>query len=476
MTILGAFFLPLIIVCFFWRPFYLLPLLVVASVFEAGSVFNGAVGDFDFGVSPFYLTEICIFVRLVFLSFGPTKALPDRNNPVRTIAILLFGFWLWSFISAFVMPRLFAGTLVSVPRNGGDEDFAPLQWSLSNLAQAGYLTLNVGMVLYALRVARTRLQARKLMKALHWAIFVVVFVGFAQLFAAEVGWDFPYETLNNNPGYWQGYEEDVGTIHRYNSTFTEPSNAGSYLSAIACGLLATLLVGERNIGRLIATAGVVTMLFLTTSTTGFGALAGGILLLMVSFNPFRRRKREARSSATGWVVFVGVFGLVALILVLNPDFLDAIIVGTISKWETTSFWVRLANDYQAMVIFIETNGIGVGLGSNRSSGLIFTMLSSVGLVGTALFAIMFYKIIKSFPGRSASNSLQMVFWALITLTISEVLSVPDVNRPVLWALVMLVLVHLNVHFEPEVTKSVLKKNRVPLHPSLQGAPTAVPAS
>jgi DNA integrity scanning protein DisA with diadenylate cyclase activity len=129
-----------------------------------------------------------------------------------------------------------------------------------------------------------------------------------------------------------------------------------------------------------------------------------------------------------------------------------------------------------MVIFIETNGIGVGLGSNRSSGLIFTMLSSVGLVGTALFAIMFYKIIKSFPGRSASNSLQMVFWALITLTISEVLSVPDVNRPVLWALVMLVLVHLNVHFEPEVTKSVLKKNRVPLHPSLQGAPTAVPAS
>src|SRR5271165_745531 len=139
MTVLGAFFVPAILLCFLRRPFYLLPLLVVASVFEAGSVFNGAIGDFEFGISPFYLTEIFIALRLALLVFKSARLLPHRGNPLRAIVILLFGFWLWSFFSAFVMPRLFAGTLVSVPRSGGDEDFAPLQWNLSNLAQAGYL-------------------------------------------------------------------------------------------------------------------------------------------------------------------------------------------------------------------------------------------------------------------------------------------------------------------------------------------------
>jgi hypothetical protein len=477
MTLLGVFFIPAALLCFLWRPFYLLPLLIVASVFEAGSVLNGAIGNFEFGVQPFYLVEVFIALRLVMLGLGLRKLLPRPENPVRAIVILVFLFWLWSFPSAFIMPHLFAGTLVSVPRNGGDAEFAPLVWNLSNLAQAGYVTLNVATVLYALHVVRTHGQTEQLMRALYWAAFVVVFVGFAQFLAFQAGWDFPYETFNSNPGYAMGFEEDIGSIHRFNSTFLEPSYAGSYLSAISCGLLASLLSGRRGIGLFLALLGAVGVLFLTTSTTGFAALAVGVFALVISFNPLRRHKETGKSSALGWTVFLVIFGLVGLVVLFNPDFSDAVLVGTFAKWETTSFWTRLANDVQAIRVFLDTKGLGVGLGSSRSSGLIFTMLSSVGIVGTALFAAVFYKIVKSFPGRLVQSSLQLTFWALLTLLVSEILSVPDISRPVLWGLLILVLTQLNVHFDPRPAKESAKKRRVvALAPPLQGASGVAPAN
>jgi hypothetical protein len=451
MTILGVFFIPAVLLCFLWRPFYLLPLLVVASVFEAGSAFNGAFGDFEFGIQPFYLTEIFIFLRLLMLVFGPVKLLnllPRELNPMRAVAWVLLAFWLWCFSSAFILPHVFAGTLVSVPRAGGDEEFAPLQWSLSNFAQAGYLTLNVGTIMYALHVVRTRHQTEQLMKALYGAVFIVVSIGFGQFLAAQGGWDFPYETFNNNPGYSQGIDQDVGSVRRVNSTFTEPSNAGSYLAAITCGMLASFLAGRRGIGWFLALLGVTTTLFLTTSTTGFAALSIGVCVLLVYFNPFREAKGRRKSSALGWVVILVVFGVVGSVLLLTPDLLQAVLTTTVEKGESYSLWVRLANEVHSMQIVLETYGLGVGLGSNRSSGLLPTILSTVGIIGTALFTRLLYQISKSFPGRTARNSLQMGFWALLAMIISEVVAVPDVNRSALWALLMLVVTQLNVDLDP----------------------------
>ncbi len=92
---------------------------------------------------------------------------------------------------------------------------------------------------------------------------------------------------------------------------------------------------------------------------------------------------------------------------------------------------------------METWGLGVGMGSTRSSGLLLTLLASVGVVGISLFAVIVYKIIALFPGNSAIADLHLIYWALLTLGVSHALAVPDVNRPVLWALLILVTVHLN---------------------------------
>jgi hypothetical protein len=477
MTLLGAVFSPLAIACFLLRPFYLLPLLVVASVFEAGSVVNGVIGDFEFGIQPFYLIEILIVLRLVMLGLGPAKLLPRRESPMRTVVILLFAFWLWSVSSAFVMPHLFAGILVSVPRNGGDAEFSPLVWNLSNLVQAGYLTLNVGTAVYALHIVRTRLESEQLIKALYWAAFIVVLIGFLQFAAEKGGWDFPYETFNSNPGYAMGFQEDIGSVHRFNSTFVEPSFAGSYLAATTCGLLASFLAGRSGIGGFVGLFGLTAMLFLTTSTTGFAALAIGVSMLLAYFNPFRGHQDARRSSSFGWVVILVGFAIVGCVLILTPELGEAVLTSTLEKGESQSFWFRLANEFHSIELLVETYGLGVGLGGNRSSGLIPTILSSVGIVGAALFTAMLFKISRLFPGRSARSSLQMGFWALVTMIISEIVAVPDLNRPVLWGFLTLVLCQLNVDLDLRASVKPAQLGRIPpRRPPLRRSPSVAAAN
>jgi len=475
MTVLGVLFLPAILICFFWRPLYLLPLLVVASVFEAGSIFNGSIGEFEFGVSPFYLTEIFIFLRLVVLLFKGTSILPQRESRARRIAIIMCIFWAWCFASAFILPHVFAGTLVAVPR-AQEEEFAPVQWTLSNLAQAGYLTLNVGALLYAVHTIRTHRQTEQLMNAFYWALVVVVFIGIGQFLFDTIGADFPYEWFNNNPAYAQGIDQQLGAVHRVNSTFTEPSTAGSYLAAVTCGLMAGFFSGKRSLFYFLGLLGATLVLFLTTSSTGFVSLVGGLCLLMLYFRLHRRHKETRKHSGRGWLVLFSIAIAVGVVLWLVPDLPTVILAMTIEKGESYSLWFRLAEELHSLGVFLSTYGLGVGLGSSRSSGLLPTMLSSVGLVGTALFGYVLYRMIKWFLGSSAPIPLRIVFWSLVTLTIGEIVAVPDLNRPVMWTLLAMVFVHLNVHASQHPSLEVARETKpAPIRPQMRPSPGVIHA-
>jgi hypothetical protein len=475
MTFLGVIFIVAGVACFLFRRSYLLPLVVIASVFEAGSIFNSNLSDFSFGVQPFYVIEIFVLLHLVLRTLGRKKLLPTKNVRVHGIVVALCVFWLWCFFSAFVMPRLFAGTLVSSPR---DElhDFVPLQWTLSNLAQAGYLTLNIGTVIYALQVVRTREQADQLRRALYWAVFIVVIISFAQTFADQVGLEFPYELFNNNSGYSQGFNQAAGSMHRAASTFLEPSMAGSYLAAVTCGLLAGFFRDGRQMSRLLPIFAVLSALVLTLSTTGFVTIAIGMALLILYSRRSRRVEQPHKWSASKWILILSVIGVTVYFVLSSSDLMDAILAMTLEKMDSFSFWGRLAKEMQAIVVFVNTYGLGAGLGSNRSSGLLTTLLSSVGLVGTITFGYILYRITKLFPGVSAGRSLQVAYWSLLVITISEVVAVPDINRPVFWALFVIVMAQLNVHFDPRPSLEPVKRKVAAVRRPLMGSSGVAPAN
>jgi hypothetical protein len=467
-TLLGAFFIPITIVCFLWKPYHLLPLLIVASVFEAGSVFNGAIGGFVFGVSPFYLVEICVALRLLSWVWHGRAFLPSEKTPARGIAVLLLIFLAWSFATALVMPHLFGGMPVYVPRERVDVDilqgnFAPLRWSLSNLAQGIYLTLNVAAVLFALHAIQTKPQVERLAKALRWAILIVVAAGLLQYAAQVAGWSYPYAMFNNNPNNPtdnQPLDQQIEGYIRISSTFAEPVNSGSFLAAITCGLLASYLRGKRGARNLFVLLAVGFVLLETTSTTGYLTLAVMFCLLLVYFNPLAKRKFRAQPSfLKGWaVVSLTAACIVGVGMLFVPSLSRAVVAMTVEKSEGSSFATRVVADLDSLRLFENTYGLGVGLGSSRPSSLIMTLFSTVGVVGATLFAMVLYRIVKMFPGRWAASMLQTSFWSLIGLLVAQSIGVPDINRPVLWALLIVVVAQLNVY---SIAASDLGRKEIP---------------
>lgn len=450
MTVVGTIFLPLALLCSFMRAERLLSLLILASVFEASSVFNSAIGTFLLGVPPFYVVEVLIAIRLASLVIKEGFLLPKPANPRRKYVTALLVFWVFASATAFVLPHVFSGMPVYEPRGGIDEQYealTPLRWSFSNLAQVLYLTLNVAAVLYAVRTIRTRHQVKILLTALGVSIGLVVAIGIVQRISIFQGWSFPYEVLNNNPGYSQGFDQISEGYQRINSTFTEPSFAGSFIAAAAIGLVASFLRGKRTILWIFAALATFLVLLDTTATNGY--IAFGVLLgcLFLYFSPLRGPHHVRSFLTKGWLTLVLPLVCVgALLAVAYPTLIEAAFTLTSEKSDTLSFLHRVYSDLTALSIFEETWGLGVGLGSNRPSSLLMTFLSTIGIVGTVLFGIFLFRIVNAFPGKSAPSYMHWTFWSLMGLLLAQMVAVPDINRPVLWMLIVLVVVQLDIPF------------------------------
>jgi hypothetical protein len=283
-----------------------------------------------------------------------------------------------------------------------------------------------------------------------------------QLFVAA-NWNFPYALLSNNPTAKPDtlYEEFDGFV-RINSTFSEPMNTGSFLAAAASGLLAIYLHEKR--GRyLFGLVATIAVLLFSTSTTGYLTSALMFLVLLVYFRPSRRAEPGGYRASYGiWVkVTVTMLCAAGLSVYFFPSLSEAVLAMTVNKGQGTSLASRVVADQDTIRLLTSTYGLGIGLGSVRPSSLVATLLSTVGIVGTVIAAIAIYKIIRSFPGRRAPSILQMSFWSLIGLLVADSIAVPDVNRPTLWALLLVVVAQLNVY-------SAAAEGRIPDVPSSGG--------
>lgn len=436
-TIFGVLFIPLALFVAFFAQRYLLSLAILASVFQAASVFNVTGGSFELGVSPYYLVACLIFLHNVLSAVRGQNILPPKSDPRRSVIVILISFWILGAISAFLLPHIFAGLQVFDPRLGIDEQYnspTSLRWTASNLAQAGYLTLNVGVVLYALRPSR----AGHLKKALYVAISVVVGMSLLQILFAIFHVRLPMELLSSNPVYAQG-EQSVGSLVRINGTFTEPSLAGAFLAASFVALLASFISGKRDALQYAALALIGLVLVSTTSSTGYFAAAASLLALAFYFSPLTLRGKLRMRYARGWIIVVTSAALAMTIILALPNLLEAAMAMTVQKGEGLSFLHRLAADLNAVELVRETFGIGVGLGSNRPSSLATYLLSNMGIAGTILFVALIRGLLRPFPDRKAPPHRHFIVWGFVTLLIAQIIAIPDLNFPLLWIFIALLV-------------------------------------
>jgi hypothetical protein len=188
-------------------------------------------------------------------------------------------------------------------------------------------------------------------------------------------------------------------------------------------------------------------LLITTSTTGYAALAigGGILCLHTLSNGSIRKIGRLAMVCSGFAG-LALFAL-SVAIVAAPDTLraaDTIIDATLSKGDSSSYIDRTTADLDSLSTLIPTFGLGTGWGSNRASSLFPGLLSTIGLpglIGITWFAAKLFQGLRSARLTSTAQNDLFVLDAtaagLVAVIVTNGLSGSDVSSTHIYLLLAL---------------------------------------
>lgn len=417
-TALGFIFAAGALYCFFRKDDSLFAVVLVSAIFQASSIISAET----FGIQPYYAVG-SLFVLQTLYRITTSAGLSARFRGKRWMYI----FAAVAVLSAVILPIVFAGTAVYNPYAGIDDGLLlspPLRLGLANFTQSVYLLIDVGVVVGASRLAKSGLIRRAYLLTFYLAAGII----FVQFLCSRLGIPFPYALLQNHGGYSVQTAEGGDWASRLPGTFSESSQAGLVLATFTAGFLAEKMARGKALTQTLM--GVLALL-LVRSTSSLAALALVFLGLLAAnpvFRfPFYLRMRVLKRNAA----LVAVVALGAAAALLTP--LRTSILGvTAGKEETSSFINRMAADAYAFHILAVSHGLGVGLGSNRPSSLIPSLLSTVGVAGLVIFAVMVFRLL-----GNASGEDSWIRWAGFALIVTMCSGIPDVTAPWLWVVLAL---------------------------------------
>lgn len=404
-TLIGVVFFVGGLSCFLYRREWLLGLLMLSAFFQAASVVN--LGSH--GVQPYYLVALFYLASRAPSLLGTLSTRFPGKRLLITFAIV-------GIVSAILFPVLFAGTPVYSPAMSTDEGFffrTPLQLGSANFVQAASLLLNVAVVLTAAKSQRT--PATLTFYKVSFALLIGLVV--TQFAASFFGIDIPLGILRNNPSYRINSDEVIGG--RVSGTYTEAAGAGIALLLLYGGAFYEYLVNRESVRWLLAAA---LAIGLVRSSSSLAATALVTVFVIMFHPPFRSFARLD----WGRLGRIGMMVVVAGLLLISP-LSGAIAQYTTQKSDTLSYVFRVASDQYALELTRRTYGLGVGLGSNRPSSIITSLLSNVGVVGAIVFLLMAWRLSLNARGEDS-----WIRWALYAFILGRMFGGPDINEPQLW--------------------------------------------
>ncbi len=441
-TLMGWVVIPLTLAIFFVRPTGLIGWTILLAVFQGASVLNWGSGNSTIGIAPYYFAASLAILHsmLVGESFS---VLSDTNHTYLTPLLL---FTPYAIGTSFLLPQIHDHLMVDNWRAGRDIYVSyqtPLKWSVSNLAQAIYLTINFGLVTAIVARARRENQLYRWVRMFYWSGMIVIGVGIYQEAAFNFGLPFPSEFFNSNTAGTQLYRIVLANlgIERLSATFSEPSFAGAFLAA---WLVFVLLSprrgtcvkhpGSQSLAGLLALA-------MTVSSIGYAAFATALSILMTrSGRSTLSRLRISRRGLALMVMLVFTVGAMA-VAVHHP--LEALSFTFFEKVASISTISRLSGDADALRLFAATFGLGVGLGSDNSSSFATSLLANLGIPGTCLFIFILYRALAiarrggdSEPGDARIRALRGAFLANL---FAMILAISELMWPPFWIILALLL-------------------------------------
>jgi hypothetical protein len=338
----------------------------------------------------------------LFLAFVAATALTRRreaDGAVRAIRMPEPGFWLmclvlYGVITGIVMPRLLAESTQIIPL--GISEYAntgstvPLGPVSSNFTQGVYLVADLFCFTMIVAIASTQagfvaIAGALVANAAGNVLFASLDLG---TYATGTPWILDFM---RNAQYTLHHEEQVSGLKRIVGSFTEASSfARSTLGAL--GFTGTLWLCGRRPALTGALA--VASLFLVVLSTSSTGLAGTPPMLLILYATALMRcgvnlSKPFSSAAVMCAPLLVVAVIVATQLddeASKPirDYIDLLIF---SKSGSSSGVERDSWNTFALQNFFDSYGLGVGLGTVRTSSLPLALLSNVGVPGFIFYVL-----------------------------------------------------------------------------------------
>jgi hypothetical protein len=388
-------------------------------------------------ISPAHLLLGFLALRLI----GDRRVLPNIAEgllPGRA------GFWLlltvvYSAMSAFFLPRLFAGQTFVIVVRAVDSFSFPLEPTMANLTQSIYLIADFICFILIYGYARNTTGRLVVRNAAVFCVMLNLFFAGLDLATYATG---TTELLSfiRNANYALLAETELAGFKRIVGSFIEASAFGAVTLGYFAFVTKLWLLGVRTqLMFTLSMASLCALIFSTSSTASVGLAV--LLLFIYAETLFVVMRRLPTSRMIFFLVGAPIlFSILGCAIALNDqssayvyNLLDTTLF---SKLSSSSGQERSSWNVQALQVFIDTFGFGAGNGSMRTSSFPLAVIANLGVIGAALFGLFFASIF--FGGNSAGAEDPLggayrqaaksacIAW-LITATISG--SLTDLGMP-----------------------------------------------
>lgn len=291
------------------------------------------------------------------------------------------------------MPRLFYHELNVIPLPldpGGlrvselftNTTLHPLEPRSSNISQPLYLIINTSFFLVLAWVARMR-GVMFIHNALRLAAVVNLVLGLLDAAGLDA-----IMGVFRTADYALADSQRISDIRRMIGGFSEPSALGAFSTALAAYFGSAFLDRRRLFDGLAFVAAIVPAAL--TFSSGAIASLGVMMIFLVARGIYDfLRRGDATPVVLSAIAGAAISGLlVGALMITTPlgpfviDLLDELIFskGDSLSGQERGFWAAAG-----LRVFVETYGLGAGLGSVRANGLFAVALANVGVIGLALF-------------------------------------------------------------------------------------------
>jgi O-Antigen ligase len=355
------------------------------------------------------------YVLLPFLAISVARSGQLRATMPMTVAFPGPGFWLitlviYGALSAFFLPRIFSGLTYVYSFVRTESEFAvqvlPLSPAASNITQPLYL--GADLLCFTIVAAWGAVHgSRSVVYAILIAAIVnLVFVGLD--IATYVTDTRELMSIIRNANYSMLDDSELGGIKRIVGSYPEAATYASVAIGFFAFFFRQWLAGIN--WRL--NGAIALMLLLTllagTSTTGYVSLLIYSVLMFLSCIT-RIMVGRANSQQT---LYVFALPIAVLLIAIGAMLLPALFQGVenifdeaiFNKLESESGVERTQWNEQAIRSFLDTMGMGAGLGSVRASSLPVALLANVGVIGALLFGALLVSVARAIPSSNRSSS------------------------------------------------------------------------